>query len=134
MSKPFDAMELLARVKAHLRRNRMLNGPNYMDIQSELICFSDLIIDLNSHSVSVKGQKVILSPKEFQLLILLAQNPNVVFSIEQLYQSIWGQESYGDYRTVMVHISNMRKKLEQNPKKPTLIQTIKRVGYKFYPL
>lgn len=131
MSKPFDAMELLARVKAHLRRNRILQDPNYMSNQSKLICHPGLTIDLNNHSVSVNDQDAVLSPKEFQLLVLLAQNPNVVFSNEQLFESIWGSESFGDYRTVMVHISNIRKKIEKDPKKPTLIQTIKGVGYKF---
>ena len=65
------------------------------------------------------------------MLALLAQNPNIVFNSEQLYQTIWNTESYGDYRTLMVHISNIRKKIEQDPKNPTIIQTIKGVGYKF---
>ncbi len=131
MSKPFDAMELLARVKAHLRRNRMLQSSDYVTDQNKLICYPGLTINLDHHLVSVDNHEVILSPKEFQLLVLLAKNPNVVFSNEQLFETLWGSESFGDYRTVMVHISNIRKKIEQDPKNPTFIQTIKGVGYKF---
>lgn len=133
MSKPFDSMELLARVKAHLRRSRMMMQENSEDITttSNLICYPGLTIDLNSYTVTANGQETILSPKEFQLLTLLAQNPNTLFSNEQLFQALWGAESLGDYRTVMVHISNIRKKVEQNPKRPSFIQTIKGAGYKF---
>lgn len=131
MSKPFDTIELLARIKAHLRRNRMLESSNGVNIPSNLICYPGLVIDLRRHCVVANGQEVILSPREFQLLALLAQNPNMVFDNEHLFQTLWGADSYGDYRTVMVHISNIRKKIEQNPKEPVFIQTIKGVGYKF---
>jgi len=131
MSKPFDAIELLARVKAHLRRNRILESSNSLNTKSQLICYPGLTIDLNRYSVVVNGQNVILSPKEFQLLELLAQNPNTVFSNEQLFKSLWGTDSFGDHRTVMVHISNIRKKLKQDSKNPVFIQTIKGIGYKF---
>ncbi len=131
MSKPFDAIELLARVKAHLRRNRILKSSNSLNIKSHLISYPGLTIDLNRYSVVVNGQNVTLSPKEFQLLELLAQNPNTVFSNEQLFQLLWGTDSFGDHRTVMVHISNIRKKLKQDSKSPMFIQTIKGIGYKF---
>ncbi|MBC2725742.1 response regulator transcription factor [Desulfosporosinus sp.] len=131
MSKPFDAIELLARVKAHLRRNRILESSNSLNTKTQLICYPGLTIDLNRYSVVVNGQNVILSPKEFQLLELLAQNPNTVFSNEQLFKSLWGTDSFGDHRTVMVHISNIRKKLKQDSKNPVFIQTIKGIGYKF---
>lgn len=132
MSKPFDTEELIARVKAHLRRNRMLEIPNLnISNMNNQIHYPGLIIDLDSYSVEARGQEVILSPKEFQLLSLLAQNPDVVFSNEKLYNDLWDAESFGDYRTVMVHISKIRKKIEKNPKKPVFIHTIKGVGYKF---
>jgi DNA-binding response OmpR family regulator len=131
MSKPFDGNELLARVKAHLRRNRILDFTEKSNVDSNLITYPNLTIDLNRYCVIANGQEVILSPKEFQLLALLAQNPNIVFNSKQLYQTIWNTESYGDYRTLMVHISNIRKKIEKDPKNPTIIQTIKGVGYKF---
>ncbi len=127
MSKPFDALELMARVKAHLRRNRMLQG-SYTS--GNILRFPGLTIDLTSYSVIVNEQLVDLSPKEFQLLALLAQKPNTVFSSDDLFQTLWGTESLGDHRTVMVHISNIRKKIEQNPGNPTFIQTVKGIGYK----
>ncbi|ABR47942.1 two component transcriptional regulator, winged helix family [Alkaliphilus metalliredigens QYMF] len=131
MSKPFDTMELLARIKAHLRRNRILENSNYSNAQNKRLCYGDLTINLDNHSVVVYGQEIILSPKEFQLLTLLAKNPNRVFSNEQLFETLWATESFGDHRTVMVHISNIRKKIERDAKKPALIQTVKGVGYKF---
>ncbi|KJS22293.1 MAG: transcriptional regulator [Clostridiaceae bacterium BRH_c20a] len=129
ISKPFDALELLARVKAHLRRSRMLKRTNSSD---KLLTYPGLTIDLISLSVMVNEKPVTLSPKEFQLLALLAQNPNTVFSSEQLFQSLWGMESLGDHRTVMVHISNIRRKIEKDPPHPIYIKTIKGAGYKFF--
>ncbi|MFZ5944966.1 MAG: winged helix-turn-helix domain-containing protein [Bacillota bacterium] len=130
MSKPFEAVELLARVKAHLRRSRMLQN-TYKDTANTIIKYSGLTIDLPGHSVEVNGQPIILSPKEFQLLAVLARNPNKVFSSEELFNMVWETESYGDNRTIMVHISNIRKKIEKNPINPLFIHTVKGVGYKF---
>lgn len=130
MSKPFDTMELLARVKAHLRRNRMLRSMN-STTSNNIISYPSLTIDLNSYSVMLNGENIILSPKEFQLLSLLAQNPNTVFSNEELFQTLWGTDSLGDLRTIMVHISNIRKKIEPDHKNPSYIKTIKGAGYKF---
>jgi DNA-binding response OmpR family regulator len=106
----------------------MLQGSNS---SSNIYSFPGLTIDLTKFTVVANEQLIDLSPKEFQLLSLLAQNPNTVFSSEELFQLLWGSESYGDHRTVMVHISNIRKKVEQNPSNPTFIQTVKGVGYKF---
>ncbi|GAA0417169.1 hypothetical protein GCM10008934_05160 [Virgibacillus salarius] len=77
------------------------------------------------------GKQVKLSAKEFQLLYLMASNPNRVYSVEQLFELIWGVNSLGDHRTVMVHISNIRKKIEHNPEDPQYIQTIRGIGYRF---
>ncbi|AZO95864.1 response regulator transcription factor [Halocella sp. SP3-1] len=131
MSKPFDTGELIARVKAHLRRNRMLRQVETDNTFERLIFFPGLTIDLDSHTVLLEGEEVAFSPKEFQLLVLLTQNPDIVFSSEELYQKLWGAESLGDYRTLMVHISKVRKKIKQNSDKSISIQTIKGVGYKF---
>ena len=128
MSKPFEAVELIARIKAHLRRNRMLKRS---ETNNQLMQFKQLKIDLSNYIVEVDGQPITLSPKEFQLLKLLAQNPNCIYSSEDLFQEIWGQDSLGDHRTVMVHISNIRRKIEKDPTNPRHIQTIKGVGYKF---
>jgi DNA-binding response OmpR family regulator len=132
ISKPFDSLELLARVKAHLRRNRMLEkNSNIEQKDGKLISYPGLIIDLSRFTVKVNGQNVLLSPKELQMLELLAKNPDKVFSNDHLYKALWGTDSFGDYRTIMVHISNLRKKIERDPKNPEFIQTIKGVGYKF---
>lgn len=131
MSKPFEAMELLARIKAHLRRSRMANTSASRNHSANLLIYDDLAIDLNSFNVFLNGEAVNLSPKEFQLLALLAKSPGKVFQFEELYQSVWGIESFGDNRTLMVHISNIRKKIEEDPKRPEFIQTIKGIGYKF---
>ena len=129
ISKPFDPKELLARVKAHLRRNRILEQK--VHTSEELLQYPNLTINLKAYSVTVYGREIILSPMEFQLLKLLAQNPNVVITIEQLYETLWHTKSFGDYRTLLVHISNVRKKIEQDPKNPVFIHTIKGIGYKF---
>jgi len=131
MSKPFEGIELLARVNAQLRRNRILKKLNGINFTSNQISYPGLTIDLRSHSIVANGHEVILSPKEFQLFALLTQNPNVVFSSEQLFQALWNTDSFGDYRTIMVHISNIRKKIEKVPKNPQFILTVKGVGYKF---
>lgn len=131
MSKPFDSTELIARVNAHLRRCRRLQNTNNSNVNNQLMSYSNLTINLNSFSASLDGNDVALSPKEFQLLVLLAQNPNKVFSNEELFSTIWGSESFGDVRTVMVHISNVRKKIEKDAKNPIFIQTVKGIGYRF---
>ncbi len=131
MSKPFDSMELLARVKAHLRRNRLLSNSNTHDIKQNLISHANLCIDLNSRCVKVNDKRIELSPKEFDLLVLLAKNPDKVFTNEEIYQKIWKMKSFGDYSSLMVHISNLRRKIEESPKQPEFIQTVRGVGYKF---
>ncbi|MGF7184002.1 DNA-binding response OmpR family regulator [Desulfitispora alkaliphila] len=128
MGKPFEAVELLARVKAQLRRNRVLHSSTS---SNKVLNYPNLSIDLSSHRVIAYEQEVVLSPREFQLLVLLAQNPNKLFSSENLFQILWGSESFGDHRTVMVHISNIRKKIELDPSKPVYIHTVKGAGYKF---
>jgi DNA-binding response OmpR family regulator len=129
ISKPFEPNELLARVKAHLRRNRILEQNIHRD--EDCLHFTNLTIDLKAYTVTAYGKEIILPLMEFKLLILLAQNPNIVITYEQLYKELWQMESYGDYRTLLVHISNLRRKIEKDPKNPVFIQTIKGRGYKF---
>ena len=133
MGKPFEPIELIARIKAHLRRNRMIKNESLSStgITTNSITYAGLTIDIGNYRAIVNGVDIPLPPKELQILALLAQNPNTVISSEQLFRELWGVESFGDYRTIMVHISNIRKKIEADPKKPEFIQTIKGVGYKF---
>jgi DNA-binding response OmpR family regulator len=93
--------------------------------------FPGLEIDMVSHIVKVNGKHVQLSAKEFDLLTLMAKTPNRVYKIEQLFELVWSLESLGDPRTLIVHISNLRKKIEPNPAEPKYIITVRGVGYKF---
>lgn len=129
ITKPFSPGELVARVKAHLRRSRLLQEKGKE--QKSRLVFSHIVIDLLSHEVTVKGSRVDLSSIEFKILSILAQKPNKVFSAEELYEKVWGSSSLGDFRTLMVHISNLRKKIEPDPSNPIFISTIRGVGYKF---
>ena len=129
ISKPFSPIELVARVKAHIRRNYMLQQSNQE--QDTALRYGKLVIDPTKHEVVLDGQRIDLSAKEFQLLYYLARNPNRVYKNDQLFAMLWDDAHIGDTHTVMVHIYNLRKKLEKNPAKPRYIQTIRGVGYKF---
>ena len=129
ITKPFMPGELTARVKAHLRRSRLAGEEREHD---QILEFAGLRIDLRSCEVIRDGRQVTLSAKEFALLSILAGHPNRVFPMEQLFQFAWkDQPLEGDARTVMVHISNLRKKIEAEPARPRYIRTVKGVGYKF---
>lgn len=134
VTKPFSPAVLVARVKAHLRRNRLVFNRKKTpvhDEENQILKFPNLEIDLQSYSVRVNGSTVTLPAKEFQLLALLAKHPGKVFNVEQLFELVWGTNQFGDHRTVMVHISNLRKKIEPDHTHPTYISTIRGVGYKF---
>ncbi|WNR44962.1 response regulator transcription factor [Paenibacillus roseipurpureus] len=128
MTKPFSPSQLVARVKALLRRNAIRD--HYIDDQ-QLVRFPGLEINLASHVVRAGGQTISLSAKEFELLSLMAKTPNRVYKIEELFELIWSLDSMGDPRTLIVHISNLRKKIEVNPAEPRYIITVRGVGYKF---
>ncbi|RSL33357.1 DNA-binding response regulator [Salibacterium salarium] len=129
ITKPFDPGELMARVHAHLRRNDIFTTQQWP--KGNILIAGDLEIDMNSYSVTQNGKPLHLFAKEMQLLLMLAQSPNQVFSTEQLYDSVWGADRFGDLKTVSVHISNLRKKIEKKPAKPQYIITVRGFGYKF---
>jgi DNA-binding response OmpR family regulator len=128
ITKPFSPGQLVARVKAHLRRNQILEQHKE---DAQQLSFPGLEIDLLSRSVRLDGSPVLLSSKEFDLLVHLAKSPNKVIPIEQLYKMTWGVDSNGDTRTLLVHISNLRKKIEANPTEPKYVHTVRGIGYKF---
>lgn len=128
ITKPFSPGEMVARVKAHLRRSRMQSEPVTVE---HTLQFGELTIDPKSFTVRLSGEVVTLSAKEYQLLLLLAKNPDRVYSLDQLFTQVWESPSIGDPRTVMVHISNVRKKIEPDPAHPTYIVTVRGGGYKF---
>ncbi|BDR68409.1 DNA-binding response regulator [Clostridium tetani] len=123
MVKPFEPKELLARVKAVLRR---FNSDN---VSKEALQFNDLTIDIDSYTVIYNGKEIKMPPKEFELLYYLASNKNRVFTREQLLCEVWGYDYPGDSRTVDVHIKRLREKLEEGSN--WQIETVWGVGYKF---
>jgi DNA-binding response OmpR family regulator len=128
MTKPFNPRELVARVKAILRRSRsQALDPSGMRV----IRLQDLEIDLFQHKVRVRDKEVDLTSKEFALLSLMASNPGRVFTREKLLEHVWGYDYYGDPRTVDVHIRHLREKIEPDPASPQLILTVWGAGYKF---
>lgn len=127
VTKPFHPMELMARVKAQLRRQRLLSA---RDATPDHIRIRDLLIDVAKHFVSVRGQEAMLTPLEFAILRLLAANPGQVFSADAIYESVWKERAGYSDNTVMVHIRNLREKLELDPKKPEYVKTVWGVGYK----
>lgn len=128
VTKPFSPGELVARVKAQLRRYKHLSTtPNQ---EKKLLRFKELEIDIQGYNVYLAGQEVSLSAKEFDILKLLAMNPNQVFTKEQIFNQVWGFEEYGDISTVTVHIRKIREKIEQEPSDPRYIKTVWGVGYK----
>lgn len=127
--KPFSPGELVARVKAHLARYERLRGNR--EPQNDEISIRGLNIDKTSHRVYINKAEVSLTAKEFDLLVLLASNPNRVFSKTELFERIWGMDSLGDIATVTVHIGKLREKIELVPSNPQYIETIWGVGYRF---
>ena len=128
MSIPFNPLELMARVKSQLRRYTRLNVPNAR--KENEIEIDDLIINTTTHEVKVDGRDVKLTPREFAILDLLARNRGMVFSIERIYESVWGEAFFESDNTVMVHIRKIREKTEENPRQPKYIKTVWGVGYK----
>lgn len=130
MEKPFDSKELVARVKAVLRRYKMVTTQTQAAPSGEkLVEYPDLKISLSNYSVIYKGASIDMPPKELELLYFLASSPNQVFTREQLLDQIWGYEYAGDTRTVDVHIKRLREKLSDHPS--WHIDTVWGVGYKF---
>lgn len=124
MVKPFEPKELIARVKAVLRRYE------HKDIDSQEIVYPNLVINKSNYTVKINGRDAELPPKELELLYFLASNPNKVFTREQLLEHVWGFDFYGDSRTVDVHIKRLREKVDL-PNQVWQLKTVWGVGYKF---
>ena len=132
--KPFDSKELVARVKAVLRRFQNTAAlpteePETVTQPAKAVEYPDLIINLTNYSVTYRGENIEMPPKELELLYFLASSPNQVFTREQLLDNIWGYEYIGDTRTVDVHIKRLREKINGNPN--WTISTVWGIGYKF---
>ena len=130
LTKPFSPAELTARIKAHIKRYERLKGHS---AASEIIQYKGLEINTASHQVFVNGKEVQLTAKEYELLVYLAANPNIVFSKDRIFEALWGDEYCGDMATVAVHIQKIRKKIEKDPANPEYIETLWGSGYRFNP-
>ena len=132
VTKPFSMRELIARVRAMLRRSRLTHAVADADSDvAQLIREANLEIDLTSHTATVSGRRIDLKPREFDLLSLLAANPRRVFTRDQILERLWGIDFYGDARTVDVHVRWLREKIEDDPSRPQRIVTVRGVGYRF---
>jgi len=129
LTKPFSPAELIARIKSHIKRYERLQG----HIFTEIIEHRGLEINMASHKVMVNGIAVQLTTREYELLLFLATNPNIVFTKAHIFDTIWGDECCGDNATVAVHIQKIRKKIEKDPSNPEFIETLWGTGYRFNP-
>lgn len=129
MTKPFNPMELIARVNAQLRRSRLLSQSSAEN--KPVLETGGLAIYPDQRTVTLYGEPVDLTPKEFDILYLLASYPKKVFSAENIFQQVWGEDYYEGGNTVMVHIRKLRKKLQEDERKHKLIKTVWGVGYTF---
>ena len=136
VTKPFSMRELMARIKAMLRRRDLLRedltreATEVGDATGGFVKAGRLQIDVPRRRVVLDGNEVALKPKEFDLLLHLARHPGQVFTPDHLVESVWGYDSLGDTRTVRVHVRSLREKVEADPSNPTLIETVRGVGYR----
>ena len=136
MTKPFSPVELVARVKAHLRRysaSKREAGLADQASPDEIICAGPVRIDTATFAVTVHGAPVELTATEFGILKLLAAHPGRVYTKAQIYQHVWDEEFGGDFSTVQVHVRRLRAKIEDDPSEPVLIGTVWGIGYRFNP-
>jgi len=128
VTKPFNPLELMARIKSHLRRYTVLGSLNTEN--NALIQVGGLEINDETKEVFVDGEQIKMTPIEYSILLLLMKNPGKVFSINQIYENIWNEEAIGADNTVAVHIRHIREKIEINPKDPRYLKVVWGVGYK----
>jgi len=134
LTKPFSIRELLARIKANLRRVEVEHQSSRKIVENRQLTFKDLVIDPQKRKVTLKGRAISLTPKEFELLQLFASNPGKAFSRQELLEEIWGYQFEGYDHTVNSHINRLRNKIEQDPSDPYYLKTVWGVGYRFSEL
>jgi two-component system response regulator VanR len=130
MVKPFNPMELIARIKSQLRRYFYFSKDIKPNIDKDIIELKGIIVNKRNHSVAMYGNKLDLTPTEYEILLLLADNCGRVFSREEIFERVWKEKYFESNNTVMVHMWRLREKIEQNPKEPKIIETVWGVGYK----
>jgi DNA-binding response OmpR family regulator len=130
MTKPFNPLELTARVQAQLRRYHKL-GPSAELMEKSVIEIGDIVLDEGGMTALKSDKQLELTSKEFKILYLLMKNQGKVYTKKQIFEYVWEDNYYNDDNVVMVHLSNLRDKIEDNPKAPKYIKTIRGLGYKF---
>ncbi|MCY6354167.1 response regulator transcription factor [Clostridium sp. ZS2-4] len=128
--KPFSTVELIARVKAQLRRYIYLNNSDKENSEEYLINISGLQINKETLKVKVYGKEVNLTKTEYEIVLLMAENPSRVFPMEEIFERVWKEKYFQGNNTIMVHIARIREKIEENPREPKIIKTVWGVGYK----
>lgn len=131
ITKPFNALEVVARVKAQLRRFYNLNENITSKKDEEVLKFGELKLNTVNCTVFKNNREIILTSKEYKILYLLMSNKGRVFTKKQIFEYVWQENFYGDDNSIMVHISNLRDKIEKDSKNPKFIKTIRGLGYKF---
>ena len=129
ITKPFNPLELIARVKSQLRRYTQLGNLATEEKEAVYVC-GGLVVNDDLKTVTVDGEPVKLTPIEYNILVLLIKNQGKVFSIEQIYENIWNEEAIGADNTVAVHIRHIREKIEVNPREPRYLKVVWGIGYK----
>ena len=131
MTKPFGIRELIARIKANIRRASLTLGPEIDKAEPSIRTFGEIVIDMNRYEIKKNGETINLTLREFELLRYLASNADKVFDREDLLKNVWGYEYYGDIRTVDVTVRRLREKIEDEPGNPKYIMTRRGIGYYF---
>ena len=130
ITKPFNPLELVARVKSHIRRYTQLGNMNQQQAGEQIYKCGGLTINDDNKEVQVDGETIKLTPIEYNILLLLVKNAGKVFSIDEIYEQIWNEEAIGADNTVAVHIRHIREKIEINPKEPKYLKVVYGLGYK----
>lgn len=132
ITKPFNPMEVVARIHAHLRRISVY-AAEVQEAREEVYAYDAFSVNRSTGQLLVDGKEIPCPAKEFELLLFFCKHPNRVFTAQQLYEQLWGHVLQGDEKTVVIHIARLRKKLEANPSEPAIIVTLRGIGYKFIP-
>ena len=131
ITKPFNPLEVAARIRAQLRRQHLNKSSNVR--QEEILDFGVFAVHKSAGQLTVNGTDQHCTAKEFELLVFLCEHPNRIYTAQQLYEQVWGAPLQGDEKTVVIHISKLRKKIEQDPSNPAILVNIRGLGYKFVP-
>lgn len=133
ITKPFNPLEVIARIKALFRRQSMFQSSSSVKTDNKLYNYGRFVFKPADAELIVDERPVECTAKELELLSFFCRNPNRIFTSSQIYESVWGSPGYGEEKTVTMHISKLRKKLEDNPKSPSMIINLIGIGYKFVP-